>query len=519
MPEEGNAGLRGNPLGRGLLAFVRESRSFVVVIISLYTLYVQIAATSTKNWDSTRQMGFAQPNYCNSITESYNVGEYNVNTSNNDTPNIKPLFYHSSNVYAICFSKQVFQSCLTTLQEIDTGNSIEDFTSLFDRPNHNYFPVATFTNALGFIILLLTILYETKEDNFVNEGAFFNNNNNGFIDRRMIIRLNHLLCVFLVVLLILSASYTFYLNDENCNNLYKNQASNSNYCNPINACGMTVTSIITPTDFIANNFRSINITFAVILTLTILLRCMTYETPPGLQQVLPTHLLREVGDEIMNRRIGDNNNDNNTNNSNNPNNNYRLRLELELALTQGMLGSRGVVVRSIQPVRVPNWKEYTPEEHHQSGDCGNGLECPICLSAITFLGNRRYTASFSNNNNNRMNRNRSGFSLLAQSLEDATVVSDVTGLGSPSRSEVRENQLNPDAVEEFTPPPSAASSTHRLKKIVKAQCRHIFHEYCIQEWFRNHDTCPVCRTSLHRQQPQSPPQQQTQQESEEKNDA
>ena len=36
---------------------------------------------------------------------------------------------------------------------------------------------------------------------------------------------------------------------------------------------------------------------------------------------------------------------------------------------------------------------------------------------------------------------------------------------------------------------------HQYIKLVN--CKHIFHKSCIDEWTKNHNTCPLCRTNFY----------------------
>ena len=36
--------------------------------------------------------------------------------------------------------------------------------------------------------------------------------------------------------------------------------------------------------------------------------------------------------------------------------------------------------------------------------------------------------------------------------------------------------------------------TNNSSRILK--CMHYFHQECIDKWFENKDTCPICRTSI-----------------------
>lgn len=512
--------------------FVKESRTLVIIFISIFTLYVQIIASSTKNWDSTRKLGFAQPNYCASVTASYNVGEYDINSADDSYSEPKPLLNKSPN--SICFSQSFFVGCISAMGHTDTGGSIEAFTNLFNRPDRNYFPYATFTNAIGFISLLLTVLYESSDQHFVAaaDGSF------SVVDKRLIVRINHLICAALVIMLLVSASYQLFMYEEVCSSLYKKQGTNAAYCDTISSCGMTVSSVISPTDALAANYSTINIVFAILLTIAMIFRCMTHN-PSVPRRILP-HTLEDTDDDL-NAQLA----------ALGASRNLRVRLELDLALLRGANNSGGstAVVTNVQTVREPNWKEYTLEDHERSEGVGGNeeaLECPICLSSIHLrpaMSLSQLSSRNNNNNNNRnqsssgaltnrsggggilgtarsfVNRTRSGFSLISTaSTADEVVAYHLDnsergeagggGGGATARSDARDaNEASVvENMEEETSPRrvvaglrSVTSSSNQLRKIVKAQCNHIFHELCIQEWFRNHDTCPVCRTSLHYQ--------------------
>ena len=32
--------------------------------------------------------------------------------------------------------------------------------------------------------------------------------------------------------------------------------------------------------------------------------------------------------------------------------------------------------------------------------------------------------------------------------------------------------------------------------LIQLQCKHLFHENCINEWVKNNDTCPICRLNI-----------------------
>jgi hypothetical protein len=364
-------------------------------------------------------MGLLQPGYCNSPSETYHVAEYYVSDTDSRP---KPLFYQNHNLYLICFNEGFYQKCLDTIRRLDAGSSIEQFSSLFSQSYRNYFPVATVALVIVFISLLITVVHERGDTFFLR---YEDTTIAGFrIEKRLIIRINHFLCLSLVIILIVSSNYQMFLREETCSDIYKGNHGDPDYCTMITSCGMKVGSIIEPRDFIVQNFKTLNVMFAIFLSITILFRCMS--TPND----------RRVGIDYSNDDL-----------------NEMVRLRS--------------LNRSPAP-RHPNWKEVTETSTLTNF---NELDCPICLSN---LQNKPILLQSSNQN------------IVNEFDEESNI--------NPP-----ENPIATDDPESFTNlnPDNQNDPVTLEVKIVESQCHHIFHETCIQEWFRNHDTCPVCRSSLH----------------------
>jgi hypothetical protein len=432
---------------RGLTSLAHESRTFVIILLSVYTLYIQIVSSMSKNWDSTRVNGFSQPQFCTSALSSYDSGEYYIDSTQEYS---KPLIYKDDNPYSVCFSQSFFLNCVDALKATDTGASIEEFSSYFNRSDKVYFPFATITVVLAFVSLLLTALYESKDEHFLrnDEGALFGSRN---CDRKIFIRINYLICTTLVVVSITAASFVMFLGDERCEAVYKKQLQDPNYCTTVNSCGMTISSIVSPSDFFARNYRSINIVFAILLILSILSRCMSQGS--NADRILPT---LADGNDGLDQRV-------------------RLELDLSVARRAYLISAQN------QPPRIPNWKEFSTAEETTITE----VECPICLN---HLSKGCYAVGKSRRMGSSGNSGSSGSAGANYAAVESNEVMSFDNNNNINNNELEDQQLYSAR--------SALESSGKDKKIVQAKCTHVFHEVCIQQWFRNHDTCPVCRHTL-----------------------
>ncbi len=43
---------------------------------------------------------------------------------------------------------------------------------------------------------------------------------------------------------------------------------------------------------------------------------------------------------------------------------------------------------------------------------------------------------------------------------------------------------------------SLQENENNIEKVVKLDCSHSYHNYCITKWCYQHNTCPLCRTNI-----------------------
>jgi hypothetical protein len=432
---------------KGSVALAHELRTIAVISVIIFTLYLQIVATTSKNWDTTRLMGFVQPNVCTASQNTYGVSEYLLINST------KPICFKNNDPSAICFTESFFLESEEFLNNFDIGgdDTLTAFAALFTRATRNYFPLATFTTVIAFISLLLTALYETKDAHFVRgeDGTFFANTR---FEKRIIIRINYLLCVALIIMLIIATTFEIYLYQEICPEVYKYQDIDLNFCTMMESAGIGIASVIAPTDVFARNYKPLNIVLAVSLSLGIICRCLTddFQQDNAQLRILPTN-------------AGNNNDNGDRNILDALAENWR-EIRLELARVRDDNGVQRYALRErVVRNRRANWKKL-PEEEIPSE-----AECSICLAAV-------------------LKRASSGIGLVPTIATGA-----VEGRNYSMISADEENPNPPNGLNNNEADPSIS---RQLVSTVRARCGHIFHENCIQEWFQNHNTCPVCRNSL-----------------------
>eukprot|EP00835_Amoeboradix_gromovi_P001545 NODE_72_length_23514_cov_0.560624.p6 type:complete len:312 gc:universal NODE_72_length_23514_cov_0.560624:21399-22334(+) len=61
---------------------------------------------------------------------------------------------------------------------------------------------------------------------------------------------------------------------------------------------------------------------------------------------------------------------------------------------------------------------------------------------------------------------------------------------------VPKNVLNSFKRKEFLTPKDCAICQDILEYGLELKCKHVFHEDCIKEWFKSHNTCPICRAEV-----------------------
>jgi hypothetical protein len=124
---------------RWWLRLGRETKSFFVAIILIYTIYLQISSKNTDNWETTRLMGLSEPRLCTSSKVLYGVAPFNIFTWEEQSGDIgekffssayKPFAFIAKNRYvssdssrkeSICLSAQTLISCSSVLSSIVVG--------------------------------------------------------------------------------------------------------------------------------------------------------------------------------------------------------------------------------------------------------------------------------------------------------------------------------------------------------------------------------------------------------------
>lgn len=166
-------------------------RSFIIFFILLYASYLQSRVSVTNNWSSTRLMGFGENNYCLSPNTDYDVFEYAIpvivptnsyllviGTHDHDLEPLsttvnKPISYVKS-TSSLCVSSSTLAKCTSLLDNLYTGDTLQEFNNMFDIQSRSYFPNLIYIIVSSSIILFLTVIFESNANSFntpeVNES-------------------------------------------------------------------------------------------------------------------------------------------------------------------------------------------------------------------------------------------------------------------------------------------------------------------------------------------------------------
>lgn len=261
------------PSNRYVLAakFFYGLRTYALVVFIAYCAYVSIRADASNNWNHTRKLGFAEPNYCQSTGETYTVVMYNINTASQ--PVKKPIMVFSQR-QELCFTTSYLASCKTAMSNLDTKDSVSSFTDLFDPQARNYYPYSTLFYVLGAVALTLTFLYDSEEDNDGDRGVDGHDGGAfaGNINKQQVIRATALIVLVMGAMCIVASVSQIYVHEEDCEDIYKATAGAKQYCQQINSCGMVLQSIITPTDGLAEQYPALMMMWGIILMLATFVR-------------------------------------------------------------------------------------------------------------------------------------------------------------------------------------------------------------------------------------------------------
>lgn len=437
----------------------KELRTFVIIAIIAYTLFIQITAGRSNNWETSRLVGFVQPGVCVDAANRYGIRDYDiVFTPPGQDPEIyKPLGYKDGSPDTLCFDANTLAKCSPILQTIDTGESIYEFKSYFHRDKRNYFPYSTFIDILGFICLLLTVLYEGPD-----EGAYFINSGEMStpVDRTVVKRANHVITVILIIIIFVAASKQHFFYEENCKDIYKDSSTKNEYCKYITSCGMILASSIRPEDFSIRGYKATMITLGTFLILGAVSRCVIpnnrvffivrqQRRPYRTTQFRRNHRIGDLTRDIANEEewLGQ-------------------QVQINVPLTSMTILSSIVfhnghdAITRVAPLTIA---------HERKADwiiLGNKdllaleEECPICLQQLNSMNSQKFPVKGNH------------------SQKDLATAGSKAELGDEETQDVVD--------------PSLTSS----EEVVRITCDHIFHTKCIENWMLDHHTCPVCRKTI-----------------------
>lgn len=532
--------------------FVSSSfKLFTLCLLTTYFVYIEIRARITDNWDSTRKIGFSQTGVCSSNggifgSIKYGVSLYSISfyESNGVVPICEKMVDKISG-NSICFNNLVYLQCQSSLLSLSSDQSIESLTNKFSGSSRSYFPNSLFITIAGFLCIALTYLFEDNGRDFVldNEGRFSSR-----VDKLIMVKVNAILTIGIVIVLFVSASTFILIHPENCSlSFHSNVPGDSNFCATLNSCGVGVeiSSVISPDDFLVQNYKSFTSFFGIMLSISVMLMCnKDYQRDREHGRIIPgaEDFQRDLYPNIVANNVRLNIWRRDSSASENYYRNRQNELVREISTRQ--------LLRSAMENMPSEWKIVTMTELQSITE---RVDCSICLGSLSptiaisrpqFLGSRSSSYHCNSQTHLNLSGNRNGRSMEP---EQSITIVDYNSDGDIQMGEVANRSGGADIEAAVTsvvdnspinnnrPSLSSCSSFNSIlnattaigavhplgslsddndllsyprgtstavatsSDVVKLPCKHMFHISCMLEWYAaqpNRATCPMCRQNV-----------------------
>ena len=263
---------------------LKKLKGFVLLIITLFFIYMRTRAALENNWLETRVIGISQDGQCESSNRNYLVVDEVTSVNAKETVKV-PLMYMMSqtgNSKRICFDSITLSNCHSVFnRNIYASLSTDDLSGLFrGAANRDYTPFSGWILLVSTLSLLVSQLFE-KGQNFLLPSSSIS----AFSDHNRLstmTRLNYILCFSTLGLLGASAGNFITKYTEDCGYLYRSpkvtqSASDTTaFCRGILSCGATISSVIEPDDFFFINYSPVVICLAVLLFVSMTLQHLPF---------------------------------------------------------------------------------------------------------------------------------------------------------------------------------------------------------------------------------------------------
>lgn len=410
-----------------------------LIIIALYC-YLRARSARTDDFSGDKDYCIADKSTCQSKEIQYSAAVASL-----DEP---PYCYISDKgpEKGVCISNEMVEKCLEEYWSVHSGDFNSDISIYASDKEASYFPFDFFILILCFTSLLFTQCFE------ISSGNHFVEDETSFISRNEILKVTRFNAVLGITnfSLIIWSSQTFNLmKEESCTDNTHNFAND--FCLNMVHCNTGIRSVVNTEDPLISNYSVIAICCACFLVLTVLLSCCR----PNFMDHNNVYA-RNARDE----------------NERNENTNEAVDTLIAL-FTSELLNlehdSEQIANRRLTPaieltrpaIQMRNWK------WKRINACGGNaapVECAICLEVLSGVAD---TDSFTTTFQAKRKYGKSK---------------------RPSRSP------------QIAPTDDASNDQESLNQeiqwAVQLPCAHCFHESCIIQWSKSHQTCPNCRANL-----------------------
>jgi hypothetical protein len=198
------------------------------ILLILSSFYIDFASTKTNNWNYSRQVGMrARVVSCSDGT----IDEWKVHSDDGNSTIILPVLFDGD---TNCLTSPYNSIPIATLMTLDTGNSIETFTSYFNPVERDYFPHIYHLVVLCGISLLF-LLHMTYIEIIRRNDKYFD----GWVILFATFK-------FFFAIFIVYKSLPF-VQIESCIQTY-NKTNAEQYCNKLSSLDIVIVSTIFPND-------------------------------------------------------------------------------------------------------------------------------------------------------------------------------------------------------------------------------------------------------------------------------